>query len=115
MRRRQMLRAIAADKGEGNAAGFQRVGDTTDRLTGKMRIKQRAMHLLPRDGPKRIGHRPGWTDYGEDFRSRALTPPGRPGRAGLAVSPSRCQYGFIAGSWGGLGLRPPGLFMTFSS
>ena len=65
MRRRQLLAAIAADKGEGNAACFQRVGDAADRLAGEMCIEQRAVHVLPLDGLKRVADRPGRTDHGE--------------------------------------------------
>jgi hypothetical protein len=63
MRRRQLLAPVAADKGERDAARFQGVGDAGDRLSGKMGIEKRAMHLLAVDGLKRIAHTPGRANH----------------------------------------------------
>ena len=65
MGRRQLLPAIAADKGEGNVACFQRVGDAADRLAGEMNIEQRPMHVLLLNRLKRVADRPGRADHGK--------------------------------------------------
>ena len=65
MRRRQVLPPITADEGEGNVTRLQRVGNSADRLAGKMRIEQGTMHILPRDGLKRVANIACGADYGK--------------------------------------------------
>ena len=64
---RQLLPPIAADKGEGNAARGERVGDASDWLARKMSIEQRAVHVFLLDRLQRIAHRAGRTDHGDAF------------------------------------------------
>ena len=65
MCRRQVFPSIAADEGEGDVTRFQRIGNSADRLAGKMRIEQSAMHVLPRDGLKRVANIACGADYGK--------------------------------------------------
>src|SRR5262245_47167141 len=65
VRRRKMLAAIAADKGEGYAARDQGIGNAARRLAGEMGVEQCAVDGLAGDGVERIADIPGWTDHGE--------------------------------------------------
>src|SRR5262249_9412114 len=62
---RELLAPIAADKGEGNAARLERIGNTGDRLAGKMGVEQSAVDPLAFERLERVAGGAGRPYHGE--------------------------------------------------
>ena len=62
---RELLAPIAADKGEGNAARLERIGNAGDRLAGKMGIEQSAVDHLTFERLERVSDGAGRPYHGD--------------------------------------------------
>src|SRR5262245_52000755 len=62
---RELLAPIAADKGEGNAARLERIGNAGDRLAGKMGVEQSAVDHIAFERLERVADGGGRPYHGD--------------------------------------------------